>query len=83
MKKYIIALVFALGLVMNLNAQSDGFFNYSESGESNRSDSWGTMPTLPSAHGLTDHQDAVPLGSGIVLLAGLALAYGRKRRINN
>ena len=84
MKKYIITLVFALGFGMSLNAQSDRFFNYSEGGETNRSNSWGVEVVLPTAHGLADHQSAeAPLGSGILLLAGLAFAYGRKRRIDN
>ena len=38
---------------------------------------------LPSSHGLDDDADA-PLGSGIVLLAGLGAAYlvGKKRKEN-
>ncbi|MBQ8761525.1 MAG: hypothetical protein IJZ06_08935 [Bacteroidales bacterium] len=84
MKKNIITLIFALGFGMSLNAQSDGFFTYNESSETNRSTSWSVEAALPTAHGLTDHQSAeAPLGSGILLLAGLAFAYGRKRRNEN
>ena len=41
MKKYIIAIVFAIGFGLNLSAQSDGFFfnsNYSEYREENNND---------------------------------------------
>lgn len=83
MKRYIITITLALGLGMGLNAQNDSFFNYSSDGETNRNASWGMTPALPAAHGMTDHQNAVPVGSGIVLLAGMALGYGIKRKIEN
>lgn len=79
MKKLIITITLVLGLGMGLNAQNDSFFDYSSDGETNRNASWGTSPALPAVHGMTDHQNAVPVGSGIILLAGMALAYGRKR----
>ena len=77
MRKYIITIIFALGLGMNLNAQSDGFFtsNYSEY----REDNWSsTMPSLPGFHGgLDDYQSTpeAPLGSGLLILGALALGY--------
>ena len=68
----------------NLFAQNDSFFNYSEGGETNRSNSWSVEAALPTSHGLTDHQSSeAPLSSGILLLAGLALGYGMKKRIEN
>ena len=82
MKKYIIAIVFAIGFGLNLSAQSDGFFsnsNYSEYREENHE--WGNMPVLPTQHGTQwDFAAEAPLGSGLLLLGGLALAYGLRKK---
>ena len=90
MKKYIILAVFALGFVMNVNAQfmedtktsRDGFFtpNYNQLREgtgSNVGEMMGIMPDL-FGHDLVDNQCA-PIGSGLLLLAGMGLAYGIKK----
>ena len=79
MKKLIITITLALGLGMSLNAQNDSFFTYNSI--DNKRSEWGTMPVLPTSAGETADYGAnpAPLGSGIILLAGLALAYGRKR----
>lgn len=83
MKKLIITITLALGLGMGLNAQNDSFFTYNNY-DTDRSSSWGAEAALPTVHGLTAHQSAeAPLGSGIVLLAGMALGYGIKRKIEN
>lgn len=87
MKKLIITITLALGLGMGLNAQNDGFFTstYGEYRESEND--WGLdMPLLPGSHGYLDDYscaEQAPLGSGIILLAGMALGYGIKRKINN
>ena len=82
MKKYIITLIIAIGFGVNLSAQSDGFFfnsNYSEYREENNE--WGTMPLLPNQHGTQyDFAAEAPLGSGLLLLGGLALAYGIRKK---
>ena len=82
MKKHIITLVFALGLGLNLSAQSDGFFTSSNnSGFRNASDienQMGITPALPG-HGYDVNQTA-PLGSGLLLLGGMALAYGLRKK---
>ena len=84
MKRYIITLVFALSFVMNLNAQSDGFFtsNYSEYREVEND--WGlNMPSLPGSHGYVDDYSCVeqaPLGNGLFILGGLALAYRLRKK---
>ena len=82
MKKYIITLIIAIGFGMNLSAQSDGFFfnsNYSEYREENNE--WGTMPLLPNEHGTQyDFAAEAPLGSGLLLLGGMALAYGIRKK---
>ena len=84
MKKLIILSVFALGFGMSLHAQSysDGFFKYKNVEEQRTSNSeWGTMPTM-IGHGLTGDQDgdSAPLGSGLLLLGGMAVLYASRKR---
>lgn len=91
MKRYILTIAFAIGLGLNLNAQSqqntfsDGFFssNYSEYREEELE--WGKMPLLPGNHGYTCDYDAekVPLGSGLLILAGMGLGYAMRKRKEN
>jgi hypothetical protein len=81
MKKIILAI--ALFAAVSANAQSDSFFRYSNV-EEQRTNSgngeWGTMPTLVG-HGYTTDMDAnAPLGSGLLLLAGMGLAYGFRKK---
>ena len=83
MKRLITTTIFAIAFMMNLNAQNtDGFFAYS-SIDSNRggSSEWGAIPTLPSSHGFDFDQNAAPapIGSGLLILGGLALAYGIRK----
>ena len=81
MKKLIITTIFALFMGMTMSAQSDGFFAYSDvDNYRGGSDDWGALPTLPASHGFTTDQDAVPLGSGLLLLGGMAIAYGLRKR---
>ena len=82
MKKLIITTIFALGLCMSLNAQKDSFFTYHNSEDyRGGSSEWGTLPTLPASHGFDfDVNGEAPLGSGLLLLGGLALAYGLRKR---
>ena len=84
MKKYIMTIIFAIGFGMSLNAQSDGFFSYNTI-DSNRggSSEWGAIPTLPSTHGLDFDQNAnAPVGSGLLLLGGMAVLYARRKKSN-
>lgn len=82
MKKLIILSVFALGFGMSLNAQSysDGFFKYNNVEEQRTSNS--EWATLPIGHGLTGDQDgdSAPLGSGLLLLGGMAVLYASRKR---
>ena len=84
MRRYIITILFALGLGMSLNAQSDGFFTSSYSDY--REDNWSsTMPSLPGFHGgLDDYQSTpeAPLGNGLLILGALALGYFRFKSEN-
>ena len=83
MKKLITTIIFALIFGLNLSAQSDGFFSYKNFGEENRTNNeWGTLPTLPSTHGLDFDQSAgnTRLGSGLLLLGGMAVFYARRKK---
>lgn len=92
MKRYIIAIVFALGLVLNVDAQigqyqqagSDAFFEATDMMEYRTDDDqWGTFPFMPNLHnGLEDYSavPSTPLGSGLLLLAGMGLGYAAFRK---
>ena len=80
MKKLIITVIFALFMGMTMSAQSDGFFAYSDFDNRGGSDEWGALPMLPASHGFTTDQDAVPLGSGLLLLGGMAILYARRKK---
>ena len=88
MKRYILIIAFALGLGLNLNAQSqrkglsDGFFSQNYSEYNRDGNDYGVMPLLPGHTTSKDYDaDPVPVGSGLLLLAGLGLAYGVKRKL--
>ena len=83
MKKIILAI--ALFAAVSANAQSDSFFRYNNV-EEQRTNSgngeWGNMPTLVG-HGYTTDMDAnAPLGSGLLLLGGMAVLYARRKKSN-
>lgn len=93
--KIILATILALGLSLNAqmgtgyggsnDSKSDRFFtsNFSEFREgTSTTESWGSeMPTIVG-HALNSNQDAA-LGSGLLVLAGMGLAYGLKKRKNS
>ena len=82
MKKVFVTLSLILTLGLGANAQSDAFFTYNDVDNQNRSGSTAVMtPGLPG-QGIGDDQPA-PLGSGLLLLAGMGAAYALRRRINN
>lgn len=85
MKKHIILFAITLGLALNLNAQiisndskNDAFFSSSFSdfreGTSSSSSNWGEMPMI-IGHSYDTNQNALPLGSGLLIMTGLGLAY--------
>ena len=86
MKKYIVLAVFSMVLTLGLNAQvgsytpssSDGFFRSNDDIEYREYSEWGDMPRI-FGHGIESNQNA-PLGSGLLLLAGMGLAYGMKKK---
>ena len=85
MKRLLITLTIVAGLEMganaqfNTNKQTDGFFTSTAQSDGWRADS-GTedLPLLPGAGFQTDR--SAPVGSGLLLLAGMGLAYAVKRK---
>lgn len=84
MKKIIAIIAIILGFGLGVNAQggfigqSDGFFNsglYNNKSNANYTE----LPRIPD-HNLDTNQNA-PLGSGLLLLAGMGLAYGVRRKM--
>lgn len=89
MKKIIITLTLATAMCFgNAQAQStngtDGFFSTSTPGGNYRDGSaTGDVSFFPGAPGQQiygDQEADAPIGSGLLILAGLGLAYGLKRR---
>ena len=83
MKKIITTIIFAIAFGMNVNAQNDGFFscgNYTEFRDN--TEVWGQeLPILPGQHGVDyDFAAEAPLGSGLLILGGMALGYGIRKR---
>ncbi len=79
MKKIILAI--ALFAAVSANAQSDSFFKYSNVEEQRTSTSdWGSMPAMIGHGHQTDMDANAPLGSGLLLLAGMGLAYGFRKK---
>ena len=77
MKKIILAI--ALFAAVSANAQNDGFFTSSYNFEQNRNTpGWADEISLPG-HGLDTNQ-AAPLGSGLLVLAGLGVAYAMRKK---
>lgn len=88
MKKFLVTLSIVMTLGFGANAQmqsvissSDGFFSSNTTTEENREGETGLFPTLPGRN-LTGDQDAspTPIGSGLLILAGLGVAYAARRR---
>lgn len=73
MKKFLVTFAIVMTIGLGANAQSDGFFTstYNEHGRETGVISE-TTPQLPKF-------DA-PVGSGLLLLAGMSLAYAVKRK---
>ncbi len=76
MKKVIATVAIILGLGVGANAQSDAFFTQNFSDYRSAEDV--ETPRLP-AHMQTTNQDA-PMGTGLLLLAGMGLGYAALRK---
>lgn len=70
-----------VGLSMNVNAQSDGFFRYQYEYRE-EDDEWNMLIVLPNEHGLDYNYpaDSAPIGTGLLLLSGMGLAYANCRK---
>lgn len=90
MKKFLITLSLVTALCVNVNAQiqynnytqnTDGFFSTTSPSGNYRNGTADDGELFPSLPGMGYHIDqTAPLGSGLLVLAGLGLAYGLKRR---
>ncbi|MBO5958154.1 MAG: LPXTG cell wall anchor domain-containing protein [Bacteroidales bacterium] len=80
MKKIILAIALFAAVSANAQSYSDGFFKYNNVEEQRTSNS--EWATLPISHGLTGDQDgdSAPLGSGLLLLGGMAVLYASRKR---
>lgn len=89
MKKIIITLSFVVAMMLNVTAQEngvysyDGFFSSTESSGNRGLGSTSSTPSMPRMGEFGDQDgDELPLGSGLLILAGLGLAYAARRRDN-
>ena len=79
MKKVLVTLSLVLTLGLCVNAQSDSFFSYNDVNEQQRTGGVAiTTPGLPMRGQNTDQ--SAPLGSGLLLLAGMGAAYALRRK---
>ena len=77
MKKVFVTLSLILTLGLGASAQSDAFFTYSD--VDNQQRSGGTITPVLPGQGVGGDQPA-PLGSGLLLLAGMGAAYALRRK---
>lgn len=82
MKKVLVTLSLLLTLGLGASAQSDAFFSYSDVDNQQRTGGVAiTTPGLPGQGTNTDNPaNPAPLGSGLLLLAGLGAAYALRRK---
>ena len=76
MKKVLVTLSLVIVLGLGVNAQSDSFFSYNDIDNQNRQSNG--LPALPMRSQSTDQ--SAPVGSGLLILAGLGAAYALKRK---
>lgn len=82
MKRIVLSIALVLTLGLSVNAQSDGFFKstYQDANEEARTGT-GTGRALPGVPGFGGNEDVkAPLGSGLLLLAGMGAAYALRRK---
>lgn len=84
MKRVVIIFMFAF--VIEVNAQSDRFFEYRYEYRDSMNDEWTEMLLLPDTHGLDYNYPAeVPLETGVIILvgAGICYAFYKQCRLRN
>ena len=80
MKNIIFIIVFIITMALTANAQSDVFFKLNSSEE----DIYRNLDenvNLPTTHGNGIDHDAVPLGSGLLILSALGAGYALKKKL--
>jgi hypothetical protein len=79
MKRIVLSIALVLTLGLSVNAQSDGFFKstYQDANEEART---GTGRATPGGPVFGDEDVDAPLGSGLLLLAGMGAAYALRRK---
>lgn len=82
MKKIALTLAIILGMGIGAFAQEKGLFGMGPGRESSGDNRTEQGLILPTAHGNTGDANATdtPLGSGLLLLAGLGAAYAASKR---
>ena len=80
MKRIVLSIALVLTLGLSVNAQSDGFFKstYQDANEEARTGTGRATPGVPGFGG--DVDKPAPLGSGLLLLAGMGAAYALRRK---
>lgn len=80
MKKVLVTLSLVVTLGLGAMAQNDSFFAYSDVENQQRSGEINiNLPALPNQG---EYGDQTPLGSGLLILAGMGAAYAMRRRNN-
>jgi hypothetical protein len=85
MKKYIIIILLTITTIMNLNAQSDRFFERHDEDRRESNDEWCKFVLLPQEHGVNYNYpaDDVPVTTGAFLLMEMGLLYVMIKRNRN
>ncbi len=78
MKKVLVTLSLVVTLGLGAMAQNDAFFSYNDV-ENNNQRGGTFVPVLPG-QGVGTDQSGAPLGSGLLILAGLGAAYALRRK---
>lgn len=80
MKKVLVTLSLVLTLGLGAMAQNDAFFSYNDVDNQQRGSSLTINPPALPDQGDYGDQEATPLGSGLLLLAGMGAAYALRRK---
>jgi hypothetical protein len=82
MKKLLFATALIITMGLTSNAQNDGFFNWNNNYDADDRLT-GIEFNLPDAHGDINDHNAVPVGSGLLILTALGAGYAVKCRRKN
>ena len=82
MKKLLFATALIITMGLTSNAQNDGFFNWNNNYDADERLT-GMELILPNGHGDINDHNAVPVGSGLLILTALGAGYAVKCRRKN